>query len=148
MALLGILSGIGQGETASAKEIRFIASGVVQDRAIWLPGAVMIDQKKDLGEPLYFILENRTDTDHEFAIHGLFMILPEYMTKPMHSDIFTGPFTRNVMTPIRVLVKANSTEKIEVSHEGLNGPKDLGARYLFFCPLHKDAHLGGMIFVD
>ena len=76
------------------------------------------------------------------------MILPEHMTSALHSNRFTGPFTRKVMMPIRVLVKAKSTEEIEVSPEGMNGKGDLGARYVFFCSLHKDAHLGGTIFVD
>jgi hypothetical protein len=52
------------------------------------------------------------------------------------------------MMSIRVLVKAKTTERIEVSPEGLNGKEDLGARYRFCCSLHKDAHLGGSIFVD
>lgn len=148
VALLSILAGIGQAETASAKEIRFIASGVAKDRAVWLPGVVIIDQKTDLGEPLYFVLENPTESDHEFAVHGLYTILPEQVTAGMTSDVFIGPFTRHVMVPIRVQVKAKSTVKVEVSPEGLSGPRDLGARYPFFCPVHKDLHLGGVIFVD
>lgn len=148
IALLGVLGMVGQGGTASAKEIRFIASGIATERAIWQPGMVMIDQKNDLKEPLYFILENPTETDHEFAVHGLYAILPEQITSGMRSDVFTGPFKANVLKPIHVLVKAKSTEKIQVSTEGLIGDRALGARYPFFCPKHKDLHLGGVIFVD
>jgi hypothetical protein len=119
IALPAILASLVHGETASAKDFRFIASALAPDRAIWLPGMVMIDQQKDLGEPLFFVLENPTESDHEFAVHGLYMILPEHMTSGLHSDRFTGPFTRNVMMPVRVLVKAKTTEKIEVSPEGL-----------------------------
>jgi hypothetical protein len=108
---------------------------------------VMIDQK-DLKEPLYFILENSTASDHEFAVHGLYTILPEQITSGMRSDVFTGPFTNNVLKPIHVHVKSKSTEKIRVSTEGLIGERDLGAKYEFFCPLHKDLHLGGVILVD
>jgi hypothetical protein len=148
MAILGIFAGIGQGETASAKDIRFIAQEPATDRAMWQPGVVMIDQKNDLKEPLYFILENPTGTDHGFAVHGLYAILPEEITSGMKPDYYTGPKTANVLKPIHVLVKAKSTLKIKVSTEGLIGDKDLGAKYSFFCPIHKDLHLGGIIFVD
>lgn len=148
MALLSFLTGIGQGETALAREIRFIAQDIAKDRAIWQPGMVRIVQKDDLGEPLYFNLENPTGSDHEFAVQGLYAVLPQEMTSGMKSDIFIGPFPGHVMMPIRVLVKANSTVKIEVSPEGMNGPRHLGALYSFFCPLHKDLHIGGFIMVD
>lgn len=148
ITLLGVLGMVGQGGTAAAKEIRFIAHEPVSDRAIWSPGAVKIDQKKDLTEPLYFILENPTGADHDFAVHGLYAILPEEITGGMRSEYFTGPKTVDVLKPIHVLVKAKSTLKIKVSTEGLIGDRALGAKYPFFCPMHKDLHLGGVIFVD
>ena len=83
----------------------------------------MIDQKKDPKEPLYFILENPTGTDHDLAVHGLCAILPEQITSGMRSDIFTGPFTANVLKPIHVLIEAKSTVKIEVVTEGLIGDR-------------------------
>lgn len=148
IALVSVLGMVGQGGTASAKDVRFIAREPAPDRAIWHPGAVMIDQKKDLKEALYFILENPTGTEHEFAVHGLYTILPEQITSGMRSDVFIGPFTDNVLKPIHVLVKAKSTVKIRVSTEGLIGDRDLGAKYPFFCPIHKDLHLGGVILVE
>jgi hypothetical protein len=145
---MSVLGMVGQRGTASAKEIRFIAHEPVSDRAIWSPGAVKIDQKKDLKEPLFFILENPTGADHDFAVHGLYAILPEEIRSGMRSEYFTGPKTDEVLKPIHVLVKAKSTVKIHVSTEGLIGDKDLGAKYSFFCPMHKDLHLGGVILVD
>jgi len=142
MVLVSIfLMGIGQEEVVLAKDILFKADAGVgegQNRAnvaLWVPSAIHIDQKQDLGEPLYFILENPTELDHEFAVHGLYMFLPEQKT-------------RNETMPIKVPVKAKSTVKIEVSPEGLNKPKDFGARYEFFCPLHMKQHPGGVIHVD
>ena len=81
LVLVSVLVGIGQEETVLAKEIRFIVSDVGEgqgrsNRKVWAPGTVSIDQKADLGEPLYFVLENPTDTDHEFVVHGLSMFVP------------------------------------------------------------------------
>ena len=58
--------------------------------------------------------ENPTGTDHDFAVHGLY-IVPEHVTGPFKSDYFTGPKTINVLRPINVLVKAKSTLKIAVA---------------------------------
>jgi hypothetical protein len=109
---------------------------------------VLIDQENDLKESLYFILENPTGTDHDFAVHGLYEIVPEHVTGAFKSDHFTGPKTVNVLRPIKVLVKAKSTLKIAVASEELIGDVHVGAKYCFFCPTHKDADLGGAIFVD
>jgi hypothetical protein len=146
-AIVGIFVCIGEG-TASAKDFRFIAQEPAPDRAIWAPSAVLIDQENDLKEPVYFVLENPTGTDHDFAVHGLYEIVPEHITGAFKSDYFTGPKTIHVLRPINVLVKAKSTLKIAVAGEGLVGNEHLGAKYRFFCPSHKDAHLGGAIFVD
>lgn len=148
ITLLGVLGMLGQEGTASAKEIRFIAHEPVPDRAVWSPSAVKIDQKKDLNEPLYFILENPTGTDHDFAVHGLHAFLPDWKKSGGRYEDIGGQRVENVLVPIHVLVKAKSTVKIEVSPEGLIGDKNLGAKYSFFCPMHKDLHLGGVIFVD
>jgi hypothetical protein len=147
IAVVAVFAWIGEG-TASAKDIRFIAQEAAPERAIWAPSAVMIDQKNDLKEPLFFILENPTGTDHDFAVNGLYEILPEKITSTLRADEFRGPYSLNVLKPIHVLVKAKSALKILVSNEGLAGDRDLGSKYLFFCPTHKDAHLGGVIFVD
>ncbi len=147
MAIIGIFACIGEG-TASAKDIRFIAQQRASGEPVWAPSEITIDQKNDLKEPLYFILENTTGLDHEFAVHGLYELVTEQITGPVKSDYFTGPKTATLMRPIHVQVKAKSTLKIAVSTEGLIGDRDLGAKYRFFCPLHKDAHIGGSIFVD
>ena len=148
MAIIGVFACMGD-ETASAKEIRFIAQDRATGGPVWGPNEVVtIDQKNDLKEPLYFILENTTGTDHEFAVHGLYELVTEQITTPQGSDYYTGPKTATLMRPIHVKIKAKTTLKIAVSTEGLIGDRDLGAKYRFFCPLHKDAHLGGSIFVN
>ncbi|ALA59428.1 hypothetical protein [Nitrospira moscoviensis] len=133
---------------ASARDVTFIAQELAKDRAIWQPGMVMMDQRQDLKEPLFFVLENPTGTEHEFAVGGLFMILSDEEMGSLRTDIFTGPVTGQVLAPIRVKVKARETLKIRVSPVGLEGAKNLGARYPFFCPTHKDLHLGGFILVE
>jgi hypothetical protein len=55
---------------AAAKDIRFIAFEMAKERAIWQPGAIVINQAADLKDPLYFVLENPTTTEHEFAVGG------------------------------------------------------------------------------
>ena len=143
LVLVSVLVGIGQEETVLAKEIRFIVGDVPGEgqnranQAIWTPSEVLIDQKADLGEPLYFVLENPTGTVHEFVVHGLYRLLPDQKAPD-----------QKTMVPIKVQVKANSTEKIEVSPEGLNQPKDFGAQYRFSCPVHREFHQGGVIRVD
>jgi hypothetical protein len=133
---------------ASARDVTFIAQELAKERAIWQPGMIVIDQRQDLKEPLVFVLENPSGTDHEFAVRGLFMILSDEEMGSLRTDIFTGPVTGQVLAPIRVKVKARETLKFRVSPVGLEGAKNLGARYPFFCPTHKDLHLGGFILVE
>jgi hypothetical protein len=133
---------------ASARDAMFIAQELAKDRAIWQPGMVVIDQRQDLKEPLFFVLENPTGTEHEFAVGGLFMILSDEEMGSLRTDIFTGPVTGQVLAPIRVKVKPRETVKLRVSPVGLEASKNLGARYPYFCPTHKDLHLGGFVLVE
>lgn len=139
-------------EVASAKEFMFRAQelgGPGGKGEVWLPSSIVIDQKVDLGEPLYFILENPTPTEHEFAVGGLLMVLSQEVMNSLRPDAFLGSVPpTNVMAPIRVTLKAGETKKIRVAPIGLEGPRNLGARYPFFCPTHKDIQVGGFIFVD
>jgi len=145
--IIGFLACIGTG-TVSAKDIRFTAQEPVPDKLSWTPSQVTIDQKNDLKEPLHFIFENSTNADHEFAVHGLFEEVSEVQTSPRFGEYYTGPKTVKFLRPIHVLVKAKKTLKISVADEGLIGDRNLGAKYLFFCPMHKEAHVGGQIIVD
>jgi hypothetical protein len=152
-ALLVGLTGV-----AEAKEFKFIAQELAKGKGafeigeieIWLPNAVVIDQKEDLKEPLWFVLENPTGLDHEFSVGGLFM----YPTKEMvpsiaEMDPITGQvLTENMLVPIRVTVKAGETKKVRVAPVGLAGERSHGASYRFFCPKHKDIRVSGFIFVD
>lgn len=148
---------------AEAKEFRFMAQelgkgqGAIEmgETEIWLPTAVVIDQEEDLKEPVWFVLENPTATDHEFAVVGLFMFLSaEEMAHALGMDPHTvqphmlGPLAETIMEPIRVKIKAGETKKIRVAPVGLAGKRNLGAHYQFFCPTHKDIRVSGFIFVD
>ncbi len=161
LALCAFLVGL-TGE-AEAKEFRFVASELAKGKGaveigeteIWLPTAVIIDQKGDLKEPLYFVLGNPTGVDHEFAVAGLFMFLSaEEMAHALGLDPhkvpphMAGPAGETIMAPIRVQIKAGETKKIRVAPVGLEGERNLGARYQFFCPKHKDIRVSGFIFVD
>ena len=150
LALFGMMAAVYG--VASAKEFTFRAQelgGPGSKGEIWLPNSVVLDQKADLGEPLYFVLQNPTPTDHEFAVGGLLMILPDKVMSSIQSDAFLGSVPpAHVMAPVRVTIKAGGTTKIQVALTGLEGPRNLGARYPYFCPKHKDLQVGGFIFVD
>jgi hypothetical protein len=145
-------------EVAWAKEFSFEAQELGKGKGpfemgeteIWLPTAVIIDQKKDLNEPLWFVINNPTDIDHEFAVEGLFMLLPEEEAIPERKlDPGSGGLLpRHVPVPIHVTVKAGETKTIQISPRGLVGEKNLGAHYKFFCPKHKDIRVSGFIFVS
>lgn len=156
LALCALL--VGLTGVAEAKEFKFIAQELAKGKGafelgeieIWLPNAVVIDQKEDLKEPLWFVLENPTGLDHEFSVGGLFMY-PTKETVPSiaEMDPITGQvLTENVLVPIRVTVKAGETKKIRVAPVGLAGERSHGASYRFFCPKHKDIRVSGFIFVD
>ena len=144
---------LGLPEGAGAKEFRFEAEELGKGKGafemgeteIWLPTAVVIDQKEDLNEPVWFVLKNPTGVDHEFAVWGLFMLVPEEEPMP---PAFEGLLPRSTPVPLHLKVKAGETKKIQVSLRGLVGEKNLGARYPFFCPKHKDIRVSGFIYVD
>lgn len=149
---------VGLTGAAEAKEFRFIAQELAKGKGavemgeveIWLPNAVVIDQKEDLREPLWFVLENPTGVDHEFSVGGLFM----YATQEVAPSITEmDPITRqvlesNMIVPIRIKIKAGETKNIRVAPVGLAGDRNHGASYRFFCPTHKDIRVSGFIFVD
>lgn len=149
---------VGLTGAAEAKEFKFTAQELAKGKGpfemgeieIWLPNAVVIDQKEDLKEPLWFVLENPTGIDHDFSVGGLFMY-PTKETVPSIAEIdpITGQvLTEHMVVPIRVAVKAGETKKIRVAPVGLAGERSHGASYRFFCPKHKDIRVSGFIFVD
>lgn len=144
---------IGLPEGAGAKEFWFEAQELGKGKGpfemgeteIWLPTAVVIDQKEDLNEPLWFVVKNPTGVDHEFAVGELFMLLHE---EEKLSPDTEGLLPRSIPVPLHLKVKAGETKKIQISPRGLAGEKSLGARYPFFCPKHKDIRVSGFIYVD
>ena len=156
LALCAGLFGLPEG--AGAKEFWFLAQELGKGKGafemgeteIWLPDAVIINQKEDLNEPLWFIVQNPTGIDHEFAVWGLYMLIPEEEAFPeIKLDPGSGGLLpKSIPVPIQIKVKAGETRKIQISPRGLVGEKNLGARYQFFCPKHKDIRVSGFIFVD
>ncbi len=155
-ALCAGLFGLPEG--AGAKEFWFEAQELGKGKGafdmgeteIWLPTSVLIDQKEDLNEPVWFVVQNPTGIDHEFAVWGLFMLLPEEEAIPETKldPASGGLLARNIPVPLQVTVKAGDTKRIQVAPRGLIGEKNLGARYQFFCPKHKDIRVSGFIYVD
>lgn len=88
--------------------------------------------------------------DHEFAIGGLFMLLPEEeVISETKLDIGSGGLIpRSIPVPLHVNVKAGETKRIEFSQRGLVGEKNLEARHQFFCPKRKDIRVSGFVCVD
>lgn len=157
--ILALCTGLwGLPAEAGAKEFRFVAQELDEEKGafevgeteIWLPNAVVIDQKEDLDEPLWFVVQNPTDVDHEFAVWGLFMLLSdEDVTPEIKLDPGSeGLLERNIPVPLHIKVKAGETKRIQISPRGLVGEENLGARYQFFCPKHKDIRVSGFIYVD
>ena len=145
-------------EESEAKDFVFVAQEwgkeggpfEMGEMEVWLPNAVVINQKEDLGEPLWFVIQNPTGIDHEFAIWGLYMLVPEEEAIPelKVDPNYGGLLPRNIPMPIQLKLKAGETKKIHVSPRGLTGEKNLGARYPFFCPKHKDIRISGYVYVD
>ncbi|MDI3465920.1 MAG: hypothetical protein OJF50_004741 [Nitrospira sp.] len=143
---------------AHAKEFWFEAQelgkgkGVFEmgETEIWLPTTVVIDRKEDLNEPLWFVVQNPTGIDHEFAVGGLSMLVPEEEAIPeIKLDPESGGLLpRSIPVPLHIQVKAGETKKVQVAPRGLVGEENLGARYQFFCPKHKDIRVSGTIYVD
>ena len=91
-----------------------------------------------------------TGIDHKFAIWGFYMLSPEeeVIPKLKIDPSFGGLLPRNIPMPIQLKLKAGETKKIQVALRGLTGEKNLGARYPFFCPKHKDIRISGYVYVD
>jgi len=149
---------VGFPEGAQAKEFVFVAQELgkgggafeMGEIEVWLPNSVIITQKEDLKEPLWFVIQNPTGIDHEFAVWGLYMLVPEEEAIPelKVDPSFGGLLPRNIPMPIHLKLKAGETKKIRVAPRGLDGEKNLGARYPFFCPKHKDIRISGYVYVD
>ena len=143
---------------AHAKEFWFEAQELGKEKGvfemgeteIWLPTTVVIDQKEDLDEPLWFVVQNPTGIDHEFAVGGLFMLVSEEEAIPeIKLDPESGGLLpRSIPVPLHIGVRAGETKKVQVAPRGLVGEENLGARYQYFCPKHKDIRVSGFIYVD
>lgn len=132
---------------ATAAEIHFVASELSKDHAIWHPSSVIIDNKTDLREGLVFVLENPTSTEHAFAVRGLMEEITSKDTmevSPAGGDVGIMNFTYR---PIRVTIPPHQTKRIRVGTDPLEGPKAEGRTFTYFCPIHKDVHLAGTIYV-
>lgn len=134
--------------SATAAEIHFVAGEVSKDRPIWHPQTVIIDESIDLSTGMVFVLENPTDTKHGFAVTGTGIY--EQVEETITEEITPGGGPVEVMTyhlrPIRVIVNPGETKRLRINVEHLK--KSTGQRFRVWCPIHKDMHLGGAIFVE
>ena len=130
-----------------AAEIHFVAGELSKDHAIWHPGEVIIDGKTDLKDGLVFVLENPTNLEHAFAVQGLM----EETTEKRSIEVTPGGGDVEMMDfkyrPIRVTLPPHTTKRIRVGTEPLEGAQAEGRRFRYFCPIHKDMHLAGSIYV-
>ncbi len=147
MMVLGTLIGTLTAGHAAAGEVRFIAAPLAEGRAIWEPTVVLIDQNEDFKGGLVFVLDNPTKTEHSFAVHGLHEMV---MTKePIKTDPAAGESAMMSYTlrPIRVTVPPGETKRITVDTSPLDGHHGVGRHFKFYCPIHRDVHLGGSIYI-
>ena len=85
---------------------------------------------------------------------GLFEILPEGREKGVFEKLFPGaeevyqPKGPYKMEPIRIKLAPGETKKVLVAPTGLDGTRNLGARYRYFCPIHEPMHVSGNLYVD
>lgn len=90
---------LGLPEGARAKEFLFEAHELGKGKGpfemgeteIWLPTAVVIDQKEDLSEPIWFVIKNPTGIDHEFAVGGSSCFCLKKRRSPRQSWILAPP---------------------------------------------------------
>ena len=71
-----------------------------------------------------------------------------FYDESMQKEQYGGLLARSIPVPLQLKVKAGETKRIQVAPRGLVGEKNLGARYQFFCPKHKDIRVSGFIYVD
>lgn len=129
-------------EAAGQTEFRFIAQDLEGKNAIWLPSVVVIATPTDIAGGLVFEVENPTNTEHAFAVHGLFELIAATDKAIVESDP-----TSYVLKPIRIMVAPKETKRIRVSTGQLEGNRSAGQRFKLFCPIHTRFHLNGAIWV-
>lgn len=146
IGLVLLIGGLFTGAKATAGEVRFVAADVVEGRAIWEPSVAMIDQSTDLKGGLVFILENASKFEHAFAVEGLYELVLE--KERGHVDVGVEIEAMNyTLKPIRVAVAPKETKRIAINTAELESARNLGKRFRYFCPIHKDVHLAGSIYV-
>ncbi len=144
MALSGAL--IAATPAASAGEIQFLATSPGEGATIWEPTTVLIDQREDLKGGLVFVVKNLTKVEHAFAVQGLYELILTKETEQVDVGVEVEKMNYT-LKPIRLNVPAGQTKRIRVNTAELQGPHALGKRFRVFCPIHKDIHLGGSIYV-
>jgi hypothetical protein len=147
-AAVVVLCGVLFAGPALAREFRFIAGEIAPDRAVWHPEVLMIEQTTDLNKDgLVFVLENPTSVEHEFMVPGMYQIVGKTKRTTVEDPDIPSTMTMHTLEPLRVKVGPKETKKVQVSTHELSGPREVGRHFRFFCPLHKDVHLGGSIYI-
>lgn len=129
-----------------AGEFHFVASELGAGEAIWEPNVVLIDQSTDLKGGLTFILHNPTKTEHAFAVHGLYELVMEKGTMMVDPGVEVEKMNYS-LKPINITVAPGEKKQFYVNTTELRGEHAVGKHFRYFCPIHKDVHVGGSIYV-
>ncbi len=144
LAVAILVGGLLTSKAAQAEEFMFVAQELGKKTVIWLPSIVVIEAATDLEGGLVFILDNPTNKEHAFAVHGFFeMIAAEEGKEIVQSDPASY-----VLKPLRVKIDPRGTKRIRVASEMLEGHRSAGQRFKVFCPIHaRQVHINGAIWV-
>lgn len=134
-----ILMGLVMAGEALAGEVRFVASQIAADRAIWQPSLVLIDNTVDLEGGLVFVLENGTADTHVFVVEGLSEIVGE---EPRADQKGNG-----AARALSVTVAPHEVKRVRIVTAPLTGDRARGKRFKVTCPIHAVGHLPGAIYV-
>ncbi len=144
LAIAILVGGLLAGKAAQAEEFTFVAQELGKRTAIWLPSLVVIEAAMDLEGGLVFIVENPTNKEHAFAVHGLFEMVEAEEDKAI---VESDPATY-LLKPLRFKIDPQGTKRVRVGTEMLEGRRSAGQRFKFFCPIHsRRTHINGAIWV-
>jgi uncharacterized cupredoxin-like copper-binding protein len=107
---------------------------------------VLIDQESDLKGGVTFVLHNPTKVEHAFAVHGLYELVMEKGTTMVDPGVEAEKMNYS-LKPINVTLAPGEKKKIQISTAELRGDHAVGKHFRYFCPIHRDVHIGGSIYV-
>jgi hypothetical protein len=133
--------------TSWAKDVIFIARDFDGREAVWQSDAVLLEQFRDSEEELTFILDNPTTSEHAFVMPGVKVITREVVLTPEQSADIQVAMPLSYVEPLTVTVKAGERKTMRIHAGELLAAKSAGKSFRYFCPIHKDLHRSGELFV-